>query len=73
MKETHFWLMFAVLTGILSAALGGTVSGIGGAIALGMIGFVGTLLTSGMICTGAGRNYPEEEEEGGTDDKTMEM
>lgn len=71
-KETHFWLMIAVLTGLLSAVLGGTISGIGGAIGLGMIGFIGTLLTSGMICTGAKRNYPEEEE-GETDDEIVEV
>lgn len=76
MKETHFWLIVACLTGLLSAALGGAISGLGGAIGLGMIGFMGTLLTSGMICTGAERNYPKdfnEDEEGGMDDKTMEM
>lgn len=76
MKEIHFWMWIAALTAVLGAALGGTISGIGGAIVLGIIGYVSTLLMAGMICTGAKRNYPKdfsENEKEGADDEAVEV
>ena len=66
MKIQHFWLIVASVTGFLSAVLGGAMDGVGAAIILGILGFIGTLLMAGMICTGS-------ERKGGSDDETLEM
>lgn len=67
MSASKFWLVIAVVTGLLWAVLGLAIDGLLAGILLGVGGFIGTLFMAGMVCSGA-------ERQGGDDDnETLEM